>query len=344
MTATAVPLYDGYMEWPTTDFWSSISPLSKTEVDSYLGTQSLYIAAEPVSGVTAPVYQDCLLPGMKMAVRFAAKASDADQVKVYDGGALVLSTTCVGDDWQTFEVPPFVAETARLSFLIGSVEAYLDAVECDVDFDRVSRAQSHVENQFQNVETGDGVISFSDFIGALLYPVNTIDLSLAGLLNRRSLTTGVGYWLDVLGRVVGVERDLLETPLDELFEIGDVYTYPGGFAADTSRGFADTTQTDGGMLRGVDGLQDESGDTVRDPDFIRIIRAKAAAMFSASSIKTCVDFIYNAFDVDSWIEVDSNGDWLAHLAGELTSNGRKYLEQFAPVPIGVKFMIASWAE
>ena len=114
------------------------------------------------------------------------------------------------------------------------------------------------------------------------------------------------------------------------------------FVPDFDKGFADTAQTTGGRLYGVNGAPLPSGELIDDPDYISLLRAKASVSFQPSSIKSCVDFVYNAFGVDSWVEIDSNSDWTLYLDSPITVAQRRYLTEYAPVPVGSSFSIGNW--
>lgn len=111
-------------------------------------------------------------------------------------------------------------------------------------------------------------------------------------------------------------------------------------------GFANLAQTEGGMLRGLDGTFLDGVTYVSDDDYVILIEAKAESTFRGSSLANVAEYINDAFGVTGFVGIDGDldGDWYIELDTYLATKQRRYLVLYAPVPVGSTITISTWPD
>lgn len=198
-------------------------------------------------------------------------------------------------------------------------------------------ARSRVTEQFKLDDTSKGVV-FDRYLQLLIQEQVEIETVLKALMQERSIDTASGETLDLIGRIVGQDRDLIAADLYDFFGMqGALNAFPMG----------DTTDpTIGGIFYsyGVD----VGGNIQLDDETYRIfIKAKIFKNVTASTPEQFIQAIKLIFGIDQ-LAVVAEGDASVTvlLGAQLTSFQRvllsyisysqDYPSRLVPKTVGVR--------
>lgn len=153
------------------------------------------------------------------------------------------------------------------------------------------------------------------------------------LLTERSLDDATGYWLDLIGAIVGVPRNNIPAE--------DIFTFKAdGEADDTTKGFF-SAPSDGGRIQSYQGLT--TSEPLDDASYRKQIRAKAIANFSSGTLIDIYKYIYDGFGIETSITDENTGEVvIILLSGYLSQQERYAIMESGPVSAGIRVEIPYW--
>lgn len=188
-------------------------------------------------------------------------------------------------------------------------------------------------------EAFKGKVVFDKYLRLLLENHTEIEGALKDLMQMRSLDTAVGVQLDNIGRIVGQERELINTALLDFFGFEG---YP------TVKGFGDLDDnSQGGLFYNLGNPL--AGNTLLSDDQYRLfIKAKILKNITAATPEEFLYFLKFVFGAEtSQITGDGGGEFTVLVGKNLSPfervlltyfyeqpNGSKYY--FVPKPVGVR--------
>lgn len=155
-----------------------------------------------------------------------------------------------------------------------------------------------------------------------------VDDETMNLLFKRDIDTALGANLDVIGRIVDIERPFADTDID------DVFTLAG--APDTGKGFSDL---DDRALGGVwASLDAEDGEPYGDELYRLVLRAKIIFNNTNGTLQEMYDFIQFIFggSVEAVI-TERVGMVGLNIARPIGAQERLMIEEIFPRAAGIRF-------
>jgi hypothetical protein len=171
------------------------------------------------------------------------------------------------------------------------------------------------------------------YLKAVFNRLDECDQLLSALSLERWIDTSYGVWLDYCGKLVGVWPRPPEYVDDGLvFTCKDI-----GEPDDANKGFSDTSQTFGGFLSDIDGLQTEV--PVDDEVYRLYIKAKAYSTTSEAAERNVVMFCRDIFGIDVDVTTPQQYLMIATPTAPVDTQTRRIIEQLAPVVSAVRFRV-----
>jgi hypothetical protein len=138
--------------------------------------------------------------------------------------------------------------------------------------------------------------NIASLIGALTSPMNEIEGVSNDLLLKRLLDTAEGAQLDVIGKIVVLDRPFIDTAIDDTFQLSSVFDMDSAFdpIIDNFKGLSSLTRPDlGGRL-----LQFETGSLSLADDelYRRYLKAKIIRNNTDGTIPTLIRYFNFVFD------------------------------------------------
>jgi len=197
----------------------------------------------------------------------------------------------------------------------------------------IDTARSRTTNQF-DLESSP---IFDKYLQLLISGFQEAEELLEDLMKLRSVDTAFGAQLDIIGEIVGQDRELIAADLYDFFGMdGAVGAYPMGDINDpTVGGYFFTYGTD---LGGNVNLDDET--------YRKFIKAKIYKNNTSSSPEEFINAVKMIFDVDQVSIIESGNAEATVLFGRhlsnfervlinYVSNSKSYPSRLIPRPIGV---------
>ena len=195
---------------------------------------------------------------------------------------------------------------------------------------RLDIAYGELLNQFRDSPR------FLSLIDGIFNRVEDTDDLLADLLTKRDLETASGYWLDIIGEILGFRRPTEFVPGDQTFQFKELETDPD----DPDEGFADGPPiTVGGYFGDVDGIHFPEAPLVDDDEYRTLLKAKARATNASPSLPSIGRFITDAFSVGFTITVPARNYIVIELDAGTDSLIQYAIKRFAPVAGGVNLYV-----
>ena len=164
--------------------------------------------------------------------------------------------------------------------------------------DYLAEAQTRVTEQFKSSKDLEGIKPvFNRYLKLLLESQIQIQNTLKDLIQLRDVDTAVGAQLDVIGRIVGQERELIEA---------SVYEFFGFQGAAGAQSFGNKGTGVGGVFRSG---QTASGSniTLDDINYRKYIKAKIFKNITTSTPEQFISVVNSIFDTNRCY-VDERGD------------------------------------
>lgn len=195
---------------------------------------------------------------------------------------------------------------------------------------RLDNAYGELLNQFRDAT---GILSFLE---AVFNRIEDTDQLLADLLTKRDLETAEGFWLDIIGAIVGYAR-----PAD-LIPDGNIFTFKdqGADLDDPNKSFADGPPiTQGGYFQDLGGVYYSNAQLIDDDQYRLLIKAKIAATNASPSLPSIGRFISETFNIPFTMTVPVKGYIKIELTGSVEPAVRFAIQRFAPVAAGVDLYV-----
>lgn len=184
--------------------------------------------------------------------------------------------------------------------------------------DHEAQAVSRLLTQFREAPNLQG------YIKALMSEANPIECALIDTLAGRSINTAIGAQLDVLGVIVGQQREVIDASPLTFFGYAGA---PGAEAYGAARYLSEGEPTTGTRL-------------LTDDEYRLFIKARIAKNQSRGDINGLVDLISFLIDSTGFAVIDSGGAEFSvgFFFGTLTNNEKVFISQsdLIPKPAGVK--------
>jgi hypothetical protein len=197
--------------------------------------------------------------------------------------------------------------------------------------DYLSEARERVTEQFKDKSV------FDKYLELLLYSQIEIQNTLKDLMQLRNIDTAVGAQLDVIGRIVGQERELIAADLYEFFGfVGALTAQPMGELGSSEGGIFYTFGTPLGGNRTLD-----------DETYRKFIKAKIFKNVTASTPEEFISVVNLIFDTDTtYITEGAEAEFTVYFGRPLSnldkalldyiSYNQAYPTRMLPKTIGVK--------
>lgn len=194
--------------------------------------------------------------------------------------------------------------------------------------DRVAQAKEKLIEQYKD---SPNLISL---IGSFSGQLQEIEVAHDDLLTKRFLDTAVGANLDVLGRIVVLERPYTDPDPE------DIFTFEN--PSDIGKGYTDENQTQiGGVFIG---LNPEQNLRFTDEQYRYILRAKIIYNTGDTSLQNMHDYVFFVFGgtVEAII-LSTVGAIDLSLSRPIGRQERLVLEKTFPIAAGVKLRYLSFS-
>ncbi len=185
--------------------------------------------------------------------------------------------------------------------------------------DRIQQAKDLLIEQYKNSP------NLNAFIAAHTGQLQAVDDTNYKLLYERSLNTAIGAQLDVIGRIVVLDRPFTDPDAEEVF----TFDNPGSIGG----GYTDIENTvQGGYWIGLDPIDNQQ---YSDSLYRFILRAKIIYNTTKATLQEMYDFTQFVFGVESVI-LERVGAVDVNIARRIGRQDRAILDETFPLAAGVR--------
>jgi hypothetical protein len=177
-------------------------------------------------------------------------------------------------------------------------------------------------NQFQDR------VNFQSLLASIFAAINDIDLILADLATKRWLESATGVWLDIIGDIVGVKRQL------DFVDDSVIFMYKSvGDADDSSKAFSAFADQQGGFYNAKTGLRLTT--YIDEEQFRAWCVAKAMSTYKVPSRAGITLFCFEAFGLDVSVSSPITGLVVVTPNEYITNQQKNLIEFLAPIGAGI---------
>lgn len=206
--------------------------------------------------------------------------------------------------------------------------------------DYLAEAQARVTEQFKDSKDAEKIKPiFNKYLKLLMASQLELQNTLRDLTQLRDIDNAIGVQLDVIGRIVGQERELVEAELYPFFAFQGVVGALG-FGSKETGGGGTLTSKSGGVDTGKNVLLD-------DETYRKYIRAKIFKNITASTPEQFMAVVNSIFgtercyvaegeDAEITVYFDRNLSDLEKNLLDYVSHTQKYPTRLLPKTVGVK--------
>jgi hypothetical protein len=185
--------------------------------------------------------------------------------------------------------------------------------------DRVKQAKDLLIEQYKDAANLNGVVESGTI------QIQSIDNQFLKLLNERGLDTAVGVNLDIIGKIVVLDRPFTDPDPE------DIFTFEN--PADIGGGFTDEIQSQqGGYYIGLDPIDNQQ---YNDSLYRFILKAKIIFNTTNATLKDMHEYAAFVFNVESSI-TERVGAIDLNIARPIGKQERQILEQTFPLAAGIR--------
>jgi hypothetical protein len=155
-----------------------------------------------------------------------------------------------------------------------------------------------------------------------------------------NLDTAEDVWLDIIGRIVGVEKPPKEQDPATIFTCKSV-----GEADDPAKGcYSAGPPVTGGYVQTIEGLTDISDPSAMETNdnYRKLIRAKTFANNATGTFADLYVYLKNGFGVHSELSSPEAGNVVITLYSFLSQRERQHVIQYGPRLAGILIEFANW--
>lgn len=185
--------------------------------------------------------------------------------------------------------------------------------------DRVQQVRDLLIEQYKDKPNVTG------FIDSFSTELQTVDDETNNLLNNRSLTTAVGANLDVIGKIVVLDRPFTDPDPDEVFTFDNPSSAGAGYADEEN-------SVQGGYWIGLDPIDNQQ---YSDTAYRFILRAKIIYNTTTATIEDMHKYASFVFDAESQVN-ERVGVIDLHIARPIGRQEQQILQETFPLPAGVR--------
>lgn len=184
--------------------------------------------------------------------------------------------------------------------------------------DRVAQAEGLLIEQYRDSE------NLKALIGAATAELQESEQAHIDLLNNRSIDTAIGVNLDIIGRILVIDRPFTDPDPE------DVFTFDN--PSEIGQGF---TNVSGSLLGGYYiGLNPIDNQTYSDSNYRFVLKGKIVFNNTNGSLADMVAYASLLFDVD-FVITEKIGSVTLFVARTVGLQERRILEQTFPLPAGI---------
>lgn len=173
-----------------------------------------------------------------------------------------------------------------------------------------------------------------NYIRSLIKENDNLEQVFQDLLNDRFIDTAEGVQLDILGVIIGQDRDFKIEVVETFFG------FRGAIGGDTFGTSGDSNQ--GSNFRSISDVEFDSV-TTDDETYRILIRAKVAKNISRSTINETIDIVLQGITSATTVVVSENmAEFRLQFPGTLSDNDKLLLARtpYVPRPAGVSLILA----